>query len=96
MMQGLSTCPPKFENHSTAEWKFVPFEGGDTLPSSAIEHLIIRQNEYLHTYNTSVCIENIQFINKVVDLTNVNEEPYQTTIRKMCMTEIVIDGLDTR
>ena len=27
-----------------------------------------------------------------MDLTNVHDEPYQTTIRKMCMTEIVIDG----
>ena len=28
-----------------------------------------------------------------MDLTDVNEEPYQTTIQKMCMTEIVIGGV---
>lgn len=62
--------------------KFIPFEGGDSLPSGAIEHLIIRQNEYLYTYNTSICVENLQFIDKVMDLTGVNEDPYQTSIVK--------------
>jgi len=76
MIYGLSTYPPKYAHYSIAELKIVPFEGDASLPSSAIEHIIIRQNTYLYRYNTSVCVENIQFIDKEMDLTDVNEDPY--------------------
>ena len=91
MMMGLSHTPSKFEHHPTAAWKFVPFEGDDSLPNSAIEHLILRQNKYLHEYNNSVCIDNLQYIDKGMDLTDDNGDIYQMTIRKWCMTELVID-----
>ena len=42
MMTELSSTPDKFKKHPTAAWKFVPFEGGDSLPDSAIKHFILR------------------------------------------------------
>jgi len=58
MLPLISRCikvtPEKYKHHPTANWKFVPFEGGYSLPPKAIEHLILRQNKFLHEYNSSV------------------------------------------
>ena len=91
MMTGLSSTPEKIKYHPTAAWKFVPFEGGDSLPDSAIEHLILRQKKYLHEYNNSVCVDNLQYIDKVMELNDQNGEIYNMTIRQWCMTRILID-----
>jgi len=91
MMSGLSSTPEKFKHHPTAEWKFVPFEGGDSLPDSAIEHLILRQNKYLHDYNNSVCVDNLQYIDKEMELNDHNGDSYKMTIRQWCMTALLID-----
>ena len=30
------------------------------------------QNAFIHVYNTSVCVDNLQFVDKMMDLTGVN------------------------
>ena len=90
-MKGLSHTPEEYKHHPTANWKFVPFEGGDSLPPKAIEHLILRQNKFLHEYNSSVCIDNLQYIGKEMDLVDNSGESYKMSIRKYCMTELYID-----
>ena len=72
MMTWLSLTSEKFKHRPTSAWKFVPFEGEALLPDSAIEHLILRQNKYLHKYNNSVCVDNLQYIDKVMELNYQN------------------------
>ena len=82
IMTGLSHTPEKYKHNPTANWKFVPFEGGEFLPPKAIDHLILRQNKFLHEYNSSVCIDNLQYIDKQMDLVDNNGEPYKMSIRE--------------
>lgn len=72
------------------DWKFAPFKGG-SIPRNAMEHLILRQNTFLHPYNTNVCVDNIQYVDNSMNLTDPNRELYQMNIRQTCMTKTFID-----
>lgn len=94
MMTDLSTNspPPDYKYRPTANWKFTTFKGGDSLPKSAVEHLIIRQTSFLQSYNSSIYIENLQYVNKLMELTDPNRDSYQMPIHKIYMTELLTDN----